>query len=63
MPGSEYSQYEFFRTHYFLFLGLTIAVEALWCRIVLPLRFRQALLLSFTANLASYLGGVILFGF
>jgi hypothetical protein len=42
---------------------LVIIVEALWYRIVLPIRFRQALLLSFCANSASYFGGVILFGF
>jgi hypothetical protein len=39
-----------------------VIVESFWYRIVLPIRFRRALLLSFCANLASYLGGVILFG-
>jgi hypothetical protein len=42
---------------------LVVIVEALWYRIVLPIRFRQALLLSFCANSASYFAGVILFGF
>jgi hypothetical protein len=36
---------------------LVVIIEALWYRIVLPIRFRQALLLSFCANSASYFGG------
>ncbi|MBN1440047.1 MAG: hypothetical protein JW929_11615 [Anaerolineales bacterium] len=38
-------------------------IEALWFRIILRLRFREAFLLSFSANLMSYAAGVALFGF
>jgi hypothetical protein len=42
---------------------LAFFIEALWYRITLRLRFREAFLLSFSVNLMSYAAGVLLFGF